>query len=50
MLDKAPQVMKMLCPQTLQGSENHEQKVEEDQFDGAHSLPQGWASPSTHKG
>ena len=47
----APQVMKKeLCPQALQASKNHEQKLEEDQFDGVHCLPQGWASPSTHEG
>ena len=50
MLAKAPQVMKMLCPQTLQGSENHEQELEEDQFDGVHGLPERWTSPSTHEG
>ena len=37
----APQVMKMeSCPQVFQGSENHEQEFEEDQFDGVYGLPQ----------
>ena len=40
----------VMPPQALQASEDHEQKLEEDQFDGVRGLPQRWASLSTHEG
>ena len=50
-MQEAPQMMKSANePQPLQASEEDEQILEENQFDGVHGVPQKWASPSTHEG
>ena len=37
-------------PQPLQASEEDEQMLEGNQFNGVYGLPQRWASSSTHEG
>ena len=46
-----PQVVKRSnAPQVSQASQDHEQKLEENQHDGVDGLPQRWTSPSTYEG